>query len=320
MRNLAEDFAWLHQRASLLLVRDARWRRGLQVGFVLGGAALGGIGEVLANIVADPIRPYAHIASIVGLVAVLIGGLVFAFVDEGAPETIARALAAIEGARTRDLTITELEAEFRWITQLYGTAKALREFVEAAPDVGAEEAKNALMGTLSALLDMVVAQKDVLFGMTDERWNFAIYLYEPTGDQLKCLICRRPIRAEETAPHRAWQSGEGHVGLAFSRGEELVASDTADPQIEQLFRGHGAKHRDDDTIRYRSIASIPIRTRGDNPWGVLVATSDRAGRFRPVTARSRSAIDHAEPLRVLATNLAAAIDRTHIVDRPERVL
>ena len=252
--------------------------------------------------------------------AVLIGGLVFAFVDEGAPETIARALAAIEGARTRDLTITELEAEFRWITQLYGTAKALREFVEAAPDVGAEEAKNALMGTLSALLDMVVAQKDVLFGMTDERWNFAIYLYEPTGDQLKCLICRRPIRAEETAPHRAWQSGEGHVGLAFSRGEELVASDTADPQIEQLFRGHGAKHRDDDTIRYRSIASIPIRTRGDNPWGVLVATSDRAGRFRPVTARSRSAIDHAEPLRVLATNLAAAIDRTHIVDRPERVL
>ena len=320
MRNLAEDFAWLHQRASLLLVRDARWRRGLQVGFVLGGAALGGIGEVVANIVADPIRPYAHIASIVGLVAVLIGGLVFAFVDEGAPETIARALAAIEGARTRDLTITELEAEFRWITQLYGTAKALREFVEAAPDVGAEEAKNALMGTLSALLDMVVAQKDVLFGMTDERWNFAIYLYEPTGDQLECLICRRPIRAEETAPHRAWQSGEGHVGLAFSRGEELVASDTADPQIEQLFRGHGAKHRDDDTIRYRSIASIPIRTRGDNPWGVLVATSDRAGRFRPVTARSRSAIDHAEPLRVLATNLAAAIDRTHIVDRPERVL
>ena len=320
MRNVGEDFAWLHQRASLLLVRDARWRRGLQVGFVLGGAALGGIGEVVANIIADPIRPYAHIASIVGLVAVLIGGLVFAFVDEGAPETIARALAAIEGARTRDLTITELEAEFRWITQLYGTAKALREFVEAAPDVGAEEAKTAVMGTLSALLDMVVAQKDVLFGMTDERWNFAIYLYEPTGDQLKCLICRRPIRAEETAPHRAWQSGEGHVGLAFSRGEELVASDTADPQIEQLFRGHGAKHRDDDTIRYRSIASIPIRTRGDNPWGVLVATSDRAGRFRPVTARSRSAIDHAEPLRVLATNLAAAIDRTHIVDRPERVL
>ena len=83
MRNLAEDFAWLHRRASLLLVRDARWRRGLQVGFVLGGAALGGIGEVVANIVADPIRPYAHIASIVGLVAVLIGGLVFAFVDEG---------------------------------------------------------------------------------------------------------------------------------------------------------------------------------------------------------------------------------------------
>jgi len=320
MRNLAEDFAWLHQRASLLLVRDARWRRGLQVGFVLGGAALGGIGEVVANIIADPIRPYAHIASIVGLVAVLIGGLVFAFVDEGAPETIARALAAIEGARTRDLTIAELEAEFRWITQLYGTAKALREFVEAAPNTSAEEAKNALMGTLSALLDMVVAQKDVLFGMTGERWNFAIYRYEPTGDRLECLICRRPIRAEETAPHRAWQPGEGHVGLAFSQGAELVASDTADPQIEQLFRGHGTKHRDDDTARYRSIASIPIRTLSDSPWGVLVATSDRAGRFRPVTASSRSAIDHAEPLRVLATNLAAAIDRTHIVDRPERVL
>jgi len=222
MRNLAEDLAWLHQRASVLLVRDARWRRILQVGFVLGGAALGGIGEVVANIVADPLRPYAHIASIVGLVAVLIGGLVFAFVDEGAPETIARALAAIEGARGRDLTIVELEAEFRWITQLYGTAKALREFVEAAPDVGAEEAKTAVMGTLSALLDMVVAQKDVLFGMTGERWNFAIYLYDRIADRLDCLICRRPIRAEETAPHRAWQPGEGHVGLAFSRARSWL--------------------------------------------------------------------------------------------------
>ena len=104
----------------------------------------------------------------------------------------------------------------------------------------------------------------------------------------------------------------------FVGANVLVASDTADPQIEQLFRGRGAKHRNDDTTRYRSIASIPIRMRGVNPWGVLVATSDVAGRFQPVTAPSRSAIDHVEPLRVLATNLAAAIDRTHIVDRLER--
>src|SRR3974377_1356194 len=163
MRDLDADFAWLNEKAKLLLVRDARWRRLLQVGFVLGGAALGGIGGGGANIAAAPIRPYAHAASIFGLVAVLIGGLVFTFVDEGAPETIARALAAIEGARLRDRTIAELAAEVRWITQLYGTAKALREFVEAAPDAGAEEAKNALTGTLGALLDMVVAQKDVLF-------------------------------------------------------------------------------------------------------------------------------------------------------------
>ena len=84
MRDLATDLGWLNERATLLLVRDARWRRLLQIGFVLGGAAIGGIGEVVANIVADPIRPYAHAASIVGLVAVLIGGVVFAFVDEGA--------------------------------------------------------------------------------------------------------------------------------------------------------------------------------------------------------------------------------------------
>src|SRR5215472_14451083 len=140
MRDLAADLAWLNERAHSLLVRDARWRRLLQVGFVLGGAGLGAKGEVAANIVADPIRPYAHSASIVGLVAVLIGGIVFAFVDEGAPETIARALAAIEAARVRDRTIDELEAEFRWITQLYGTAKALREFVEATASAGAEDA------------------------------------------------------------------------------------------------------------------------------------------------------------------------------------
>jgi hypothetical protein len=251
-------------------------------------------------------------------VAVLIGGIVFAFVDEGAPETIARALAAIEGARVRDRTIGELEAEFRWITRLYATAKTLREFVEARSDADDTGAKNARTGNLSALLDMVVAEKDVLFGMAGERWNFAVYLYDRTTDQLDCLICRRPTRAEEAAPHRAWRPDERHIGLAFSRRDELVASDTTDPQIERLFRAPGAKYRADDTTRYRSIASIPIRLRGERPWGVLVATSDRAGRFRPLTAGSRSAIDHVEPLRVLSTNLATALHRAHIRDSPEQ--
>ena len=133
---------------------------------------------------------------------------------------------------------------------------ALREMIEGliASGPGSEERQERRFG---AMLDVVAADRAILFGMESDRYNFAIYIYEPVAQRLDCVACRRPIRAEEEAVHRSWEPGEGHVGLAFQIKREVVARDTSDPAAQALFDAPAAKRREDDRDRYRSIASIP---------------------------------------------------------------
>ena len=160
---------------------------------------------------------------------------------------------------------------------------------------------------IAHLVDLVLAEKQVLFSMGDEAWNFAVYLYDPVEKLLKCSLCRRPLRQDELAPHRSWQPGDGHVGIAWQRDEELVAADMRDPQIEPYFRAK-REYKSDDGERYRSIASIPIRIANAQPLGVLVATSDHIGRFKP----NSSGNDSVEPLRLLASTLAMMLHATNV--------
>ena len=102
------------------------------------------------------------------------------------------------------------------------------------PDGG--KLAQGLHSHIARMLDLVLAEKGALMGIGDERWNFAVYLHDPGADELVCVVCRRPVRADEEAPHRRWRRGEGHVGLAWGRGEELVTGDATDPQIERVFR------------------------------------------------------------------------------------
>jgi GAF domain-containing protein len=162
------------------------------------------------------------------------------------------------------------------------------------------------------MLDVVAADRAILFGMESDRYNFAIYIYEPAAQRLDCVACRRPFRAEEEAVHRSWEPGEGHVGLAFQIKREIVARDTSDPAAQALFDAPAAKRREDDRERYRSIASIPIRLAGEEPYGVLVATSDMEGRFYLPDIGEKTDRDPVEPLRILANALALAIKAADI--------
>jgi hypothetical protein len=65
-------------------------------------------------------------------------------------------------------------------------------------------------------------------------------------------------------------------------------------------------------VRYRSIASIPIRLTGEQPVGILVATSDVPQRFRLNQHDEDNARDTVEPLRVLANALALAIKASEL--------
>jgi GAF domain-containing protein len=163
-----------------------------------------------------------------------------------------------------------------------------------------------------AMLDVLVANvlvaiKAILFGMDSDRWNFAIYLYDSAPGTLDCIACRRTIRAKEEAPHRSCEAGEGHVGIAFQMRREIVAADTSEPEARALFDALSPLRREDDLDRYRSIASIPIRLVGNEPVGILVATSDVRGRFWLHQREEDTAREPVEPLRILANALALVI-------------
>jgi GAF domain-containing protein len=168
------------------------------------------------------------------------------------------------------------------------------------------------------MLDVMVSDKAVLFGIDSDRWNFAIYVYDPSAGALDCAACRRPIRAEEEAQHRSWKPGEGHVGIAFQTEREIVAGDTSEPEAQALFDAPDQLRRDDDRGRYRSIASIPIRLAGEKPIGILVATSDVAKRFRLQDRTEDTVQDPVEPLRVLANALALVIKATNLYKQATR--
>ncbi|MEW6435767.1 MAG: GAF domain-containing protein [Pseudomonadota bacterium] len=313
--DVAEHRQWLREKTHALLTRFSSWRRSVKIGLVIGGALLAGSSGAAANLVSATIKWPFYVFQIFGVLLVFAGGVAMEFLDEGAADAIKRANDLADIAEERESDIAALEGDFEWFTRIYATATAFREIVEgsvALPGTAEDRGRR-----FAALLDILVAEKAVLFGMDADRWNFAIYLFDAKDGVLACVTCRRPIRAEEEAPHRSWKPGEGHIGIAFQTQREIVASDTAEPEARALFDAPEASRRDDDVSRYRSIASIPIRLAGEAPIGVLAATSDIPGRFWLRQRDEEGARDPVEPLRILASALALIVRTADFKGAPQ---
>ena len=314
LNDIAEQKKWLRATTHGLLTRFSRWRRRVKIGLVIGGGFIAGAAGVAANLLDPALKWQVYIFQIIGLALVFAGGVLMDFLDEGAADAIKRANELVDAAEERDEIISSLGEDFEWFTRLYATAAALRDVVEgvAASGPGMEDDQKR---RFAAMLDVVVADKAILFGMNSDRWNFAIYLYDSGMGCLTCIACRRPIRAEEEAPHRSWKPGEGHIGIAFQMRREIVAGDTSEPEARALFDAPEANRHEDDRERYRSIASLPIRLAGDEPLGILVATSDVPDRFHLRERDEEGARDPVEPLRILANALALVIKTTDLYNQ-----
>lgn len=311
MTDLGDHRRWLRETTAKSLKRFGQLRRQVKLGLVIGGALVAGAAGASANLI-DPANKWiAYIVQIGGLAAVCIGGVLMEFFDEGAPEAIRRANELADAVAERDGDIAALGEDFEWFARLYASAAALRTVVErvliSGPGTPQDQQRR-----VADMLDVVVSEKAVLFGMNSDRWNFAVYFLNPRSGALHCIACRRPVRADEEASHRSWMPGEGHVGVAFQMGREMVAGDTSEPEARRLFDAPDGLRRDNDNSRYRSIASIPIRLAGEAPIGVVVATSDVAGRFRVKGAEEDIEPDPVEPLRVLANELALVAKATNL--------
>lgn len=241
------------------------------------------------------------------LVLAALAGAVLLFTDKSATtivhdaqNAIDRAEAAEDRLKEAEVVIKELEWQLARATRVEDIVEAMRSVVDVAicePTIS--EAK--LREWLIDLLDFLVTDKLTLFGIGDEQWNFSIYLFDKTSGELRCAACRRPTKKEEDAVHRSWREGEGHVGKAFQGKRPLICADSTDANVRGFFTAPTEKLMDYDVDRYRSLAALPIQTDGENPLGVLVATSEVKGRFDPEDDET------VRPLLSLARTLATLV-------------
>ena len=155
------------------------------------------------------------------------------------------------------------------------------------------------------IITQVVEQRRSLFGMndSDELWNFAIYMYDSKKQLLFPVVRLKHPNHPGSEKGRIFRAGQGHVGKAFADRVTKITADAEAPDVRNLMDAAPDLTRDYDNATYRSYASVPIGTDQINgcPFGVIVATSDHAGRFN---------LDNTNVLRLAASVLANVIELT----------
>jgi hypothetical protein len=204
--------------------------------------------------------------------------------------------------------LTRTASDFGRLALLFTVGKAFDDVVEQVVRDGPGTAAERLTRTQN-LLDLVVGEMPLLIGVANDYWTFSVYLYDPDVGELVPTVVRRSTMQDQYAPHRNWKPAEGHIGQAFARKQEMVASDTNIPEVRNFFEAPAEKRKDEDASVYRSIASIPIMMEKSEPIGVVAATSDAQGRFRPDPGNG---YDNVEPLRLLSKAIAVVNGVSHL--------
>lgn len=139
-----------------------------------------------------------------------------------------------------------------------------------------------LQETVDELLSVVIEGRFELFGFSDrELWNFALYIFNEDTHLLVPVWRRKHGRLPSEGLGRTWAIGTGHVGKAFADNEAKITENAIHETIFDHMRAPLTLRRDYDEVVYRSFSAIPIQigNEGERPLGILVGTSNQAGRF-----------------------------------------
>ena len=301
---------------------------------VLGGSFLAAVAQFIPAPTSG--LAYNHLFGFLGAFLALYGGIWLLRAEDSAPKKLEAARRAVDtataahGEATRRLT--ELQsteralvderkrhvAERAWLSDLYTMAGALREFLESSL---VEKKTLASDDQIAQMLEVVGRPLHRLMKFDGgELWTLGVYRFV-AGDNgakgvLVCAATQRAERGHEKAQHRVWAEGEGLVGHVQMTARETVVADTRDTERAGWLYFPTRVSRIEDSERYRSLAGVPILL-GDKknpPWGVVMATSDRAGRFTPLGDER-----DIEPLRLLAGAVALAASASYLVKMSEGI-
>jgi GAF domain-containing protein len=146
-----------------------------------------------------------------------------------------------------------------------------------------------------------------------EYWAVTIFAVTDAGDKMGKIAALWNDVTASARPSRSWHKGEGFTGVAWQVGGPIVVPDVEAASVADAFRLPEEQQRAHDRVRYRSAAAMPVFV--DNVvWGIVTATSDRAGRFDLAAAEGAEAVEAIRDVTHYAA-LLAIMDR--LVDDEE---
>lgn len=255
------------------------------------------------------------------VVAALGGGLVAAIdyrkLELGANLTEAEAIAeeaitrgqALE--QERDRARIDADALDRKRLALIDANRTMREALEQVllvPEATLDQAASAM---LQAALRFLVASVGF---EADEEWAISVFQVqgERDGAVLRRIAAVRADRLTERLDARSWGRNEGVVGAAWVGERDVIIENGDDPRVQEDYPVPADRRRDYDDRRYRSMAAVPVRL-GPGPaiWGVVAASTDRAGRFRRDPGnRQVQTVDTVRGIARMMALMAAAYSRS----------
>ncbi|WP_443750746.1 GAF domain-containing protein [Asticcacaulis solisilvae] len=313
MKKLSDRIVTSMREYGRALAFASKFTKGL---LVVVGAGLAGGGQFIQ---------YGALGPIVGWIGVglaLVGGFWALAVDDSAPDMLVEAHEAVERARTayansiaKDQFIEDLRARLVTTADVYICSQQLREFVETQIAAGRSDVERSVRDMISLISRQLRALMKVISG---EYWTLSVYRHvEAANGQSEGLVYIAGDRTErqgEAANHRVWGMGEGVAGHCLRIGRELIVENANDPDQVSWLHIPEALHRDHDPNKYRSFAALPIVISGRPvPWGVIVATSDRANCFA-TDGTGRGSVE-IEPLRMFRGAVALLAVLSHLTDR-----
>lgn len=244
------------------------------VGGVAAAAAITGVGRFI------PDTP-GIVVSVAGIVATLILGALVGWVDFKKLEISREARGAM------GIADDALERAERYAGALDAQTRrrALREERLKAGSLLREAIATAVATELStgdATDLMLDGAKLRLVAACDfdaaEYWAVTVFALNEAGEEMEKIAALWNDATTSARPSRSWRKGEGFTGVAWRNERPVIVPDLKALLAPEEYVGAGDKHRDHDAQRYRSAASYPVVVDGA-VWGVVTATSDRAGRF-----------------------------------------
>lgn len=257
-----------------------RWRTAIAVTIPPGGAFLAGLAKTLDAALQDSLQSWLIG---IGLVMAFFGSVFVALTDHLRGKLVRDSLEVLDLAREAIDENGDLRGRLRESAALDDQRRFLiraeRSMRTAAIEIGS---KAEIIPVIEAMFDASLNDLVGAIGfLSGERWVFSVFRKQKDTDgwRMRRIVVRRADRDGEAGSGRAWPKGYGFTGVAWSRKEEVVEADATLPETAKHYPVPSDMRRDHDSAFYISVAAIPLMVGGD-VWGVLIATSDKKGRFR----------------------------------------